>query len=132
MATRLNDFSTGHKIVIMQRLHETDLTGDLLAKGGYEHLCLPAEFEPGRRCTTAIHWADPRQDVGDLLWPEKVSRADPGRPKAYARILSLCRAIRSSLLPRMGAAYSNGAGFSFGVQPIGNCHRCKRGCRMVK
>src|SRR5437762_2824184 len=30
MATRLNDFATGHRIVIMQRLHETDLTGDLL------------------------------------------------------------------------------------------------------
>ena len=47
MATRLNALSSGHKIVIMQRLHESDLTGDLLAKGGYDLLCLPAEFEPG-------------------------------------------------------------------------------------
>jgi predicted phage terminase large subunit-like protein len=76
MATRLNDFSTGHKIVIMQRLHETDLTGDLLAKGGYEHVCLPAEFEPERRCTTSIGWSDPRQRAGELLWPEKISQAD--------------------------------------------------------
>src|SRR5436309_9712518 len=30
MATRLNDFSSGHKVVIQQRLHEADLTGDLL------------------------------------------------------------------------------------------------------
>ena len=29
MATRLNDFATGHKIVIQQRLHEADLTGEL-------------------------------------------------------------------------------------------------------
>src|ERR1039458_6445516 len=28
MATRLNDLSSGHKVVIMQRLHEADLTGD--------------------------------------------------------------------------------------------------------
>ena len=34
MATRLNDFATGHKVVIQQRLHEADLTGDLLQKGG--------------------------------------------------------------------------------------------------
>jgi hypothetical protein len=40
MATRLNDLATGHKIVIQQRLHEADLTGDLLVKGGYELLCL--------------------------------------------------------------------------------------------
>src|ERR1039457_4248546 len=76
MATRLNDLSSGHKVVIMQRLHEADLTGDLLAKGGYDLLCLPAEFEPGRRCATSIDWSDPRQESGELLWPEKVSRAD--------------------------------------------------------
>jgi hypothetical protein len=76
MATRLNDLSTGHKIVIMQRLHESDLTGDLLAKGGYDWLCLPAEFEPERRCTTSIGWSDPRQELGELLWPEKVRAAN--------------------------------------------------------
>jgi predicted phage terminase large subunit-like protein len=76
MSTRLNDFATGHKLVIMQRLHEADLTGDLLAKGGYDHLCLPAEFEPERGCTTSIGWSDPRQQRGELLWPDKVSAAD--------------------------------------------------------
>ena len=30
----------------MQRLHERDLTGHLLERGGFEHLCLPAEYEP--------------------------------------------------------------------------------------
>jgi predicted phage terminase large subunit-like protein len=76
MATRLNDFATGHKLVIMQRLHESDLTGDLLVKGGYEHLCLPAEFEAERRSTTSLGWSDPRHERGELLWPEKVSPAD--------------------------------------------------------
>jgi len=32
MSTRLNDPSRGHKIVIQQRLHEADLTGDLLIR----------------------------------------------------------------------------------------------------
>ena len=75
MSTRLNDFATGHKIVIQQRLHEADLTGDLLAKGGFELLCLPAEFEPERRCTTSIDWTDPRTVAGELLWPAKVTAA---------------------------------------------------------
>jgi predicted phage terminase large subunit-like protein len=76
MATRLNDLNTGHKVVVQQRLHEADLAGDLLAKGGYEWLCLPAEFEPERRCVTSIGWADPRQEPGELLWPDKMSRAN--------------------------------------------------------
>jgi predicted phage terminase large subunit-like protein len=75
MSTRLNDFGTGHKIVIQQRLHEADLTGDLLGKGGFEWLGLPAEFEPERRCTTSIGWTDPRQVAGELLWPDKVTAA---------------------------------------------------------
>jgi len=75
MSTRLNDFATGHKIVVQQRLHEADVTGDLLEKGGFELLCLPAEFEPDRRCRTSIGWTDPRVETGDLLWPEKVTAA---------------------------------------------------------
>jgi len=67
MATRLNNPATGHKVVIQQRLHEADLTGDLLQKGGYELLCLMAEFEPARRCTTSIGWTDPRHEAGELL-----------------------------------------------------------------
>jgi predicted phage terminase large subunit-like protein len=73
MSTRLNNPSTGHKIVVHQRLHEADLTGDLLARGGYEHLCLPAEFEPDRRCSTSI-WIDPRTIPGELLFPREGER----------------------------------------------------------
>src|ERR1700686_1881499 len=75
MSTRLNDFASGHKVVVQQRLHEADLTGDLMVRGGYELLCLPAEFEPERRCSTSIGWTDSRVDAGQLLWPEKVIRA---------------------------------------------------------
>jgi len=30
----------------MQRLHERDLTGHLLERSGWTHLCLPARYEP--------------------------------------------------------------------------------------
>jgi len=41
-ANRLNDKENGVIVVVMQRLHAEDLTGHLLAKGGWEHLCIPA------------------------------------------------------------------------------------------
>jgi hypothetical protein len=45
MSTRLNDPKTGARVVVMQRMHERDLSGHLLEQGGWEHLCLPARYE---------------------------------------------------------------------------------------
>jgi predicted phage terminase large subunit-like protein len=46
LPTRLNDPKTGMFIVIMQRSHERDLIGHILAKEfNGTHVCLPAEFE---------------------------------------------------------------------------------------
>ncbi|HEX4124690.1 MAG TPA: phage terminase large subunit [Tepidisphaeraceae bacterium] len=72
MSTRMNDPKTAARVIVMQRLHERDLSGHVLEQGGYLHLCLPAEFEPARRCATAIGWQDPRTLAGELLWPERV------------------------------------------------------------
>lgn len=52
MSTRLNDPKNGVRLIVMQRLNERDLTGHVLKKGGYEHLCLPAEFDGKRRSTS--------------------------------------------------------------------------------
>ncbi|MFW0777004.1 MAG: phage terminase large subunit [Rickettsiales bacterium] len=41
-SSRLDDKRLGVIVLVMQRLHQHDLTGHLLAKGGWEHLCLPA------------------------------------------------------------------------------------------
>ncbi len=41
-STRLNNKKTGVIVLVMQRLHSDDLSGYLLKKGGWEHLCLPA------------------------------------------------------------------------------------------
>lgn len=41
-STRLDDKQRGAMVIVMQRLHPEDLSGYLLAKGGWEHLCLPA------------------------------------------------------------------------------------------
>ena len=57
-------------VVIMQRLHEQDLSGHILAgPTPFVHLCLPMRYEPGRMASTPIGWTDPRQTPGELLWP---------------------------------------------------------------
>ncbi len=60
MSTRVNDPKTAAKVVVMQRCHQQDLSGHLLEQGGWEHLCLPAEYE-GTECVTSIGWSDPRE-----------------------------------------------------------------------
>ena len=71
MSTRLNDPKTGARVIVMQRVHEDDLSGHVLAQGGYEHLCLPAEYEEGRSIIGSLGWSDPRTSAGELLWPER-------------------------------------------------------------
>lgn len=75
MSTRGNNPDRVVKVVVMQRLHEQDLTGHLLERmqadgGQYEHLCLPARYETTDR-VTSIGWRDPRTEPGQLLWPER-------------------------------------------------------------
>jgi predicted phage terminase large subunit-like protein len=76
MSTRDNDPKTCARLVIMQRVHEKDLSGHLLAYGGYEHLCLPAEYEPGRRSVTVLGNYEKRTEAGELLHPERFGRSE--------------------------------------------------------
>jgi predicted phage terminase large subunit-like protein len=57
-------------VVVMQRLHERDVTGHILADlTGYTHLCIPMEWDGVRR-KTFLGAYDPRKRKGELLWPE--------------------------------------------------------------
>lgn len=71
IVTRLNKPATDAIVIIMQRLHHLDLSGHVLAQGGWEHLMIPMEFEPSRRCVTSLGWRDPRQEAGELMFPER-------------------------------------------------------------
>lgn len=73
ISSRFNDPKTGVEILIMQRLHERDLTGHVLERGGWTHLCLPARYEPKH----PFLWPDdPRTQDGELLWPERMPEAE--------------------------------------------------------
>lgn len=75
MSTRANDPKTVRRVIVMQRLHERDLSGHVIAEGGFEHLRLPMRFNPKARCRTSIGWVDPRTEEGELLAPERFDEA---------------------------------------------------------
>lgn len=74
MATRVADPKTLGRVVMMQRLADSDLAGVCLAQG-YEHLCFPMRYDPSLHC--ANKWATDRRTVdGELLWPARFSESD--------------------------------------------------------
>lgn len=80
MSSRLNNPDEDGRLIIMQRLNENDLSGHCLTKGGYEHMCLPMEYEvhdasradsrPSCR-VPVIGFEDPRTEEGELLEPQR-------------------------------------------------------------
>ena len=72
LRSRLNNPDKGVFIVIMQRLHEQDLTGMLLSKEpeNWEHICLPAEL------SDLVKPKELKQFYTDgLLFPKRLSKS---------------------------------------------------------
>jgi predicted phage terminase large subunit-like protein len=83
LPTRLSSPKDSAIVVLMQRLSEGDVSGEILSGDyGYEHLCLPMEFEPARKCFTSIGFEDPRTKEGELLFPERFPEEVVARDKA--------------------------------------------------
>lgn len=70
--TRVNDPVRSAFVVIMQRVHQDDVSNEILDHfEGWVHLMIPMRFDPHRRCETEIGWADPRTEEGELYWPDR-------------------------------------------------------------
>ena len=74
MSTRADQPDSTATVVVMQRLHQSDLSGHILeqmAQGGeqYDHLVLPAEYEPRVTVCLAGLDHDRRTEPGQLLSP---------------------------------------------------------------
>jgi predicted phage terminase large subunit-like protein len=70
-ATRLNNPKKDCMVVIMQRLHELDVSGHILQDiGGWEHICIPAEYD-GKNRSTILGPYDPRKTKGELICPDR-------------------------------------------------------------
>lgn len=53
MSTRLVDL-TSARVIMMQRIHDSDLSGHAIESGGYVHLMLPMHFDPRRKCVVRL------------------------------------------------------------------------------
>ena len=73
VVTRLDDKRSGRIILIMQRLHEDDLTGHVLAQGGWTHLSLPAIAQEDETHTiiTPFGRLHHRRREGEALHPDR-------------------------------------------------------------
>ena len=104
MQTRLNDARTGAIVIIMQRVHEEDLTGHVLAhETGWTHLCLPARYEPDH---PYVYARDPRREDGDLLWPEKLPAEELDRRESNMGSYRVAGQHQQRPAPREGGMFS--------------------------
>jgi predicted phage terminase large subunit-like protein len=92
MSSRLNNMAVGAKIVIMQRVHEEDVSGVIISElGDWCHLLIPMEYVwgyvadergPSVPPRTEIGWTDPRwretpeECDGELAWPERFPESE--------------------------------------------------------
>jgi hypothetical protein len=79
-SSRMNDPDKSAAIIIMQRIHQKDITGHLLAKRDQEwvQLAIPMRYDPDMTYDAAKDigrpdLADPRTEAGELLFPGRYS-----------------------------------------------------------
>ena len=101
--TRLNKPMESAIVVIMQRLHEEDISGIILEKGlGYDHIMLPMRYEPGRAQPTMLGIEDPRTEEGELLFPARFPEAVVDRDENAMGPYAVAGQFQQSPEPRGG------------------------------
>ncbi len=113
ISNRFNDLDRGALIIIMQRVHEDDVSGIVLQEGfDYCHLMVPWSFEAGRQEPTVIGWVDPRLDEeepdkydGEPAWPERFSEAAMERTQQEVGPYAWASQYQQSPAPRGGGIF---------------------------
>ena len=103
---RLNDQKESAIVVIMQRLHEADISGVIQSLGmDYVHLCLPMEYELDRPSKTSIGFEDPRTQDGDLLDPIRFPRDEVEKLKRDMGSYAYAGQYQQRPAPREGGMF---------------------------
>lgn len=107
-STRLNDKKTGRIIVIMQRLHDADLTGHLLEKElGYVHLKIPSIAEERERIVFPITQRVVEREAGDLMHPERDGPAELDQAKKDLGPYGFSGQHQQSPTPKSGGLFTD-------------------------
>lgn len=103
LPTRFNDPKRGALVVVMQRVHERDVSGFILAEElGYTHLCLPAEYEPNH---PHVWKDDPRTEAGELIWGDHISRNEIDELKKSLGSYAYAGQVQQRPAPREGGMF---------------------------
>ncbi len=112
-------------VVIMQRLHEHDVSGYIINElGTYTHLMIPMEFEPERRFYTKIGWTDPRKIEGSLMAPKMFP---PEKVRTLKKIGAYAWAsqYQQRPAPRQGGFFKVEKFNIVTAMPAGRLRRCR-------
>lgn len=124
--TRVNDPDKSAILVIMQRVHEQDISGHIVAEElGYDHLCLPMEFEPQKRCITSIGFKDPRTEENELIWPDRMSRKVVEQWKKEMGSYAVAGQFQQRPSPRGGGMFKREWFEVVDAVPAGKKKRCR-------
>jgi predicted phage terminase large subunit-like protein len=75
MSSRLNNKKKGAVVLVMQRLHEDDVTGTVLREGGWVHLKIPGIATEHQKIIFPVSGRVVIREPGDVLWPERENKA---------------------------------------------------------
>ena len=103
--TRLNSLVDSSIVVVMQRVHEEDVTSVALDMG-YEHLCIPMRWDESVRRTTSIGWTDPRKVDNDLMWPERFPLAELDQLEKNMGAYAVASQMQQRPAPRKGGLFA--------------------------
>ncbi len=93
------------RVIIMQRLHEDDLSGHVLREGDWVHICLPMRYERERMALTPLGWSDPRTEEGTLLCPRQFSEASIARMEKSLGSYGAAGQLQQRPVPREGGMF---------------------------
>ena len=114
-STRLNNAKADAMVTIMQRLHEKDISGHILTDiGGWEHLCLPQEFD-GKRRKTVLGAYDPRTKEGELICPDRFGEKEIERLKKMLGAYGAAGQLQQDPQPADGGILKTK---NFGMWPV--------------
>ena len=110
--TRLNSPKESAIVVVMQRLHERDLSGVILDSDDedWTHLMIPMEHDTLRHNVTVKlpqydddePWEDPRTEEGELMWPERFGEVEVARIKSRLGVYMAAGRLQQEPVPKGG------------------------------
>ena len=101
LLSRLDSKSDGAVVIVMQRLHEDDLAGRLLEKGGWPHLKIPAIAEQEERIPIGLGRIY-RRKAGTVIDPRRESLKDLERLKQQMTELFFSAQYQQEPIPLAG------------------------------